>query len=237
LKKYAYSEVDYLGFFDLEVFSEKEGFRSLKVSLRGNGGSYIVDLDPGIYSIIEHLPTYPDLREWTEISTCDSSLGKEQTLAEIDLETDEIVECMIKNVPPNSIVIEKATFLAGSNQKFTFKNGDTVVASLVDGEYEIIPITPEMIGTTIEIKELIPSNWELTDIVCQEGVFEPTLMRAKQAPEMLPSYGDLENGQAVIGIDAGESIICKFTNRNKPPEKPEMPEEPELPETGFPSGD
>jgi hypothetical protein len=37
----------------------------------------------------------------------------------------------------------------------------------------------------------------------------------------------------VIGIDAGESIICKFTNRNKPPEKPEMPEEPELPETGH----
>ena len=231
LKKYAYSDTHYLNPFYLEVFKENEDTLFLGISLKGNGGPYIMDLAPGIYSIIEYLPTYPDMRDWTAISTCGSSLGKEQTLAEIDLETDEIVECTIKNMPPNSIVIEKETFPAGSNQKFTFKNGDTVVAALADGEYEIIPITPEMIGTTIEIKELIPSNWELTDIVCQEGVFEPTLMRTKQAPEALPSYGDLNNGQAVIGIDAGESIFCKFTNRNKPPE------EPELPETGFPSGD
>ena len=233
IEKHAYSEGSDQSIFFMELFSKNEGFQYQSFSLKGNGGSYIADFAPGIYSIIEYLPSYPDLREWTVISTCESSLGKEQTLAEIMLETDEIVECMIKNVPPNSIVIEKSTFPAGSNQKFTFKNGDTVVASLADGEYEIIPITPEMIGTTIEIKELIPSNWELTDIVCQEGVFEPPIVRAKQAPESLPSYGDLENGQAVIGIDAGESIICKFTNRNKPPEKPEMPEEPELPETGH----
>jgi len=88
-----------------------------------------------------------------------------------------------------SIIVEKQTNPPGSAQNFDF-TGDAAGTLSDDQQIVVTNLAPGNYSST----ELVPSGWELTDIVCNDG----------------NSTVDIGTATANFVLDAGETVTCVF---------------------------
>jgi LPXTG-motif cell wall-anchored protein len=93
------------------------------------------------------------------------------------------------------IVVEKQTDPDGDQTAFTF-TGDAA-GDISDGQQITVS---ELAPGTYTSTETVPTGWDLTSIVCDEG-----------------ANGDLDTKTATYTIVAGETLTCVFTNTKQPP--------------------
>jgi hypothetical protein len=165
-----------------------------------DGQSVSEKLAPGYHTVREVVPA-----DWhlTAIvcddndSTGDPGSG----VATFLVEHGERVTCTFTNThddvvnPPGTIVVAKETMPDGDPAEFTFQ-GDAA-GTISDGQH--ILISGLKAGTYIS-KELVPQNWQLTAIQCDDE----------------DSSGDLSTSTATFRLQAGEAVICTFTNERAP---------------------
>lgn len=136
---------------------------------------------PGEYDVYEsYIPS-----GWMQNSAvCDH----DETVGDIDLGPGEIITCTFTNGPSvGHIVIDKVTVPSGDSQSFEFNpswsgtnffltdQGAPVDATVNPGKYSIV--------------EIVPSGWDLSSAVCDQG----------------ETIGDID-------VAAGETVTCTFTN-------------------------
>ena len=147
-------------------------------------------LQPGDYSVSETEPTGWDLTS----ATCSDG----SKVDAIHLQSGEVVTCTFTNRQRGSIIVKKVTQPSTSTQQFAFTgdaagtigNGETItVGNLVPGTY----------AST----ESVVSGWDLLSIVCDD------------AGSATASSGSLPLAKATFRLDAGETVMCTFTNRER----------------------
>jgi cysteine-rich repeat protein len=104
--------------------------------------------------------------------------------------SNNISTCTIVNTKRGHIIVAKETTPDGSLQNFTFSASyDNDGFSLTDGQNnDSGPLTPG----TYNVSETIPSGWDLSSAICSDG-----------------------SDPASIGLAAGETVTCTFTNTQR----------------------
>ncbi len=118
---------------------------------------------------------------------------------------DHMVE--IEEPPVGTIIVEKQTDPDGAPDMFTF-TGDAAGNISDDGQIVVSGLPPG----TYTSQETVPAGWNLTSIACDDG----------------NSSGDVSTGTATFILEAGETIICVFTNTqtdNTPPTLSGLPDQ------------
>jgi hypothetical protein len=91
--------------------------------------------------------------------------------------------------------VEKQTDPDGTPDSFTF-SGDAN-GSIKDGEQIVVGnLTPG----TYTSPETVPAGWDLTSVVCDGG----------------NSSGDVNTATTTFQLEAGETVICVFSNGQEP---------------------
>ena len=150
-------------------------------------------LDAGIYDVTE---TVPDGWALTSIgcdNESDTSIGT--ATASMDVALAESVTCTFENTADGTLIIQKQTLPAGSDQSFEFvgdANGFLVDYSVANDELEISG-QPGLYSSA----ELVPEGWALTGINCT-GQIESGI-----------TTGDTN---VLVDLAAGETVICTFEN-------------------------
>jgi hypothetical protein len=147
---------------------------------------------PGIYDVTE---TVPGAWRLTGILCVDPTGGTVvdpgQARASISLAPGDEVTCTFTNTALGSILVRKATVPPGAPQEFKF-TGDAT-GTLSDGQYFVVSgLGPGTYTAT----EVVPEDWRLAAIDCDDD----------------NSSGDLNTATAIINLEAGELVDCKFTN-------------------------
>lgn len=158
-------------------------------------------LPPGAYRILEGA-----LPGWN-LSTvlCDDPNSDDgQNPALITLDPGDHVTCVFTNTQSaglGSITIRKAVASPPNSQLFTFTSSWLPPFTLVDdGTTANTRVEPSLTPGVYVVTETAISGWNLTGLTCQ---------------------GDQDNGSSInqaarqvsIDVDAGEAIICTFTNQ------------------------
>jgi hypothetical protein len=148
-------------------------------------------LAPGAgYSVAEvNTPTGWDL----DSATCDDG----SPVNNITLSPGETVTCTFTNIQRGRIIVDKVTNPAGASQSFEFTpsyNGGTKF-NLTDADTpnDSGPLVP---GTYSVAETNIPAGWDLTNTSC------------------VSSLGGNESA-ASIGLTAGETVTCTFTDTQR----------------------
>jgi hypothetical protein len=118
-------------------------------------------------------------------ATCDDGSAP----ANIGLGAGETVTCTFTNTQRGRIIVVKQTIPDGSAQLFTFDTSYGPDFSLSDGQSND---SGTLAPGTYSVAEIVPSGWDLTSATCDDG----------SAP-------------ASIGLGAGETVRCTFTNTQR----------------------
>ena len=109
--------------------------------------------------------------------------------------TSEFSECHVgRPVPIGTIVVAKRTVPGSDSAQFAF-SGDAA-GSIGDGErITVAGLEPGSYRST----EAVPAGWDLTSIACGDE----------------NSSGDPATGSATFNLEAGETVVCTFTNTKR----------------------
>ena len=166
------------------------------VTVLGECCQLFEDLIPGTYNVTEIVPDGWDL---VDISCTDGSPTDVSTAtASIDLETDEYVACTFTNVRRGSIEVFKTTNPeGGTGFDFDFGANATVLDSFTlddAGSRLFDGLEP---GSYFLNETDLPAGWDLSNINCT-GANSVNV--------------DVAAGTAGIGLGAGQTVQCTFTN-------------------------
>jgi hypothetical protein len=129
----------------------------------------------------------------------------------VGLAPGENVSCTFTNTKRGSIIIEKQTDPDGATGSFGFthnvgSNSDPTVTtpfSLSDGgQQTFLKVKPSTSGYTVTESDPTP-GFDLYQITCDDG------------SSTTPSTTSVANRQAVVKVDAGETVKCTFYNRQR----------------------
>ena len=153
----------------------------------------VSDLLPGDYSATETLPA-----GWSLSSiVCDdsNSTGNVGTAtANFVLDPGETVTCVFNNTQGATIIVEKQTDPDGATDQFTFTG--EVAGEIADNEQLVVS---GLAAGSYSATEVVPTDWDLTAINCNDT----------------DSSGDVGTATANFVVDAGETVICTFENRQQ----------------------
>jgi hypothetical protein len=110
----------------------------------------------------------------------------------ISLQAGETITCTFTNTKRGKILVDKVTVPAGSSQLFEFDPSYGANFFLDDND----PVNDSgfLVPGSYSVAEVnIPAGWVLTDSTCSDG-----------------------SSPANIGLAAGETVTCTFTNKQKP---------------------
>ncbi len=113
------------------------------------------------------------------------------TCQNVAVAAGETKNCTITNTKYSTIIVEKQTLPDGDTTDFTF-TGD-VAGTASDGEQIV---QGSVLPGTYTSVESAQDHWDLTDITCDDS----------------DSTGDISTSTATFNVQAGETIICVFTN-------------------------
>jgi hypothetical protein len=108
-----------------------------------------------------------------------------------NVDAGENVTCTFTNTKNGSITIKK--IMQGGTGTFTFTGSPSGTISTNNGT-----ITQTVQPGTFTATETAPSGWVLTSISCDDA--------------STPSSGNTGSGVVTFNVDAGENVICTFTN-------------------------
>ena len=158
----------------------------------------------------EYTVTEPPTNGWllTEL-VCegDDDFERSNTTAVLDIEAGESVVCTFVNTKDGSLKVVKVTDPASDPQDFDFDltgdgvptdlDLDTDPASAGTPSEQTFPLdATELGGHTVT--ESVTAGWTLTDLECTGGGDD--------------SSTDEATRKATLDIDAGENVVCTFTN-------------------------
>ena len=158
----------------------------------GTGSTITYIVDPGTYTIDEDEPP----AGWSFTGAVCSIDGDPATPytegADLVLEETTHVVCVFTNTKDAHIIVDKVTNPAADPQSFSFdaSGGSYADFSLTD---TAAPNDQTLAPGTYGVAETVPAGWTLTSTVCNS------------------SLGGTENA-ATIGLTAGETVTCTFTN-------------------------
>jgi hypothetical protein len=171
--------------FDFTASYNPAGFSLTDAAQPNNSGP----LAPGNgYSVAE---TVPDGWDQTSATCSDGS-----PINNISLQPGETVTCTFTNTQRGHIIVDKVTFPSGSTQSFAFHPSYGADFNLTDTD------TPKDSGPLVpgnySVAEVtpLPAGWDLTNTSC------------------VSSLGGTESS-ASIGLTAGETVTCTFTNTQR----------------------
>lgn len=150
------------------------------------------DVTAGTYTVTEDAISGWDLTNLVCIDpTGDSTTSLGTRKATIDLSYGETVTCTYTNTKRGHIIVDKVTDPAGDPQSFAFTTGGTGYAgfSLTDAA---APNDQELVPGTYSVAEAVPAGWDLTSAICSDG-----------------------SAVDSIGLSAGETVTCTFTNTKR----------------------
>jgi hypothetical protein len=161
----------------------------------------IAGLDAGTYFITESALVGWDLTdlECIESGIQDSTTDIPTRTITLRVEEGETISCTVTNTKQGSITVSKVTVPSGDPAQFAF-TGD-VAGSIGDGGTITVPNLAPATYTSVEGAL---AGWDLTGIQCDDGA------------STIPSTGDVGTMTATFNLDAGEDVICTFTNTLKP---------------------
>jgi hypothetical protein len=140
------------------------------------------ELVAGTYSVMETVPAGWDLTS----ATC----SDQSPVTAISLQAGETVTCTFTNTKRGTILVDKVTNPAGSNQSFEFDSDYGTNFNLTDAA----PANDSGFLTpgTYSVDELTPTGWDETSATCSD-----------QSPV------------TAISLQAGETVTCTFTNTQR----------------------
>ena len=137
----------------------------------------------------------------------DSSTDLGTRKATLDIDAGETVVCTFTNTKGSSLTVVKVTGPASDPQDFDFDLTGTGVDADLDLDTDpgsagtlssrTFPLDASQLGAKT-VTESVTAGWSLTNLVCMGGGAD--------------SSTDLGTRKATLDIDAGESVICTFTN-------------------------
>jgi|GEM_PF-1351163 len=154
-------------------------------------------LEAGSYTLTEEALDGWELTDivCTESDIQDSVVDIPTRTITLNVQDGESINCSVTNTKLGSITVSKATVPIGNATLFAF-SGD-VAGSIADGE--AITVSDLSAGAYTSV-EAAAAGWDLTDISCDDGA------------STTPSTGDIATRTATFNLDAGEDVICTFTN-------------------------
>jgi uncharacterized repeat protein (TIGR01451 family) len=172
---------------DPQVFAFTASYDADGFSLSDGQSNDSGDLDPGTYSVSETAPAGWDL----ESAVC----SDQSPAGAISLQAGEVVTCVFTNEKDARIIVEKQTLPDGDPQVFSFTASyDADGFSLADGQQND---SGDLAPGQYLVGENVPAGWDLTGIDCGEGT-------------------QTEGTTAIVGLEAGETVTCVFTNTKRP---------------------
>jgi hypothetical protein len=151
------------------------------------------DLPVGSYSVTESTATGWDLAS----ATCTDG----STVDAITLEADETVTCTFHNVQQGTLQIRKVGIGGSGSFDFTTASaGAQPIEELPAGSASQPQSVPP--GDYV-FTEAAVDGWDVSDVTCDDG------------NSARPSTGDRTARTASFAIEAGESVICTFTNTKR----------------------
>lgn len=158
-----------------------------------DGGQIILNPAPGPHSLNETVPSGWDL---TGI-VCDDQSVQTNPAARPNLSftltgAGVTITCTFTNTQRGAVVFEKQTLPDGSPTAFSFSGA--VNGNIGDGQQLSATLPPG----NYTVSETVPADWDLTAIVCDDA-----------------NSGILQGATASINLEAGETVTCTFTNRQR----------------------
>ena len=171
----------------------------------------VVNVVPGAYGVSENDPTpgysLTGLACNDGSSTTPSTTSLATRTATVNVDAGETVRCVYTNTKHASLTIKKVTDPASDPQDFSFAlTGAATPASLTldtDGSSagtlseQTFPITAAQLGA-YTVTEAVTPGWTLTNLVCTGAGADSSFSTATR--------------NATLDIDAGESVVCTYTN-------------------------
>ncbi|WP_404391562.1 hypothetical protein [Humibacillus xanthopallidus] len=118
-------------------------------------------------------------------ATCDDG----STVDAIDLAAGETVTCTFTNTQRGTIIVKKVTDPTGATQSFEFDTSYGANFFLKDGQQADSGL---LVPGDYSVDELTPTGWDQTGASCDDG-----------------------SDPKAIGLDAGETVTCTFTNTQR----------------------
>ena len=177
-------------------------------SLSTGGGSSppkaFAGVAPGSYSVTEILPGGWDL---TDLNCNDPDGGTswdvDTGIIIMDVDAGETIDCVYQNTKFGTLIVEKQTLPDGDPTIFEFTGN--LAGDLTDGQQ--LTTTGNFVST-ISSQEVVPSDWNLVDIVCSGAT--DSLVEIGGTSEFTP--GDT----SIVVLPApGETVHCVFTNQKQ----------------------
>jgi len=154
----------------------------------GSGSQSFPDIAAGSYTVTE--AALPAGWEFTGLQCVDEDNGTTVDLAtrtaNIDLDSGETVTCTYTNTKRGKIIVEKQTSPDGDSQLFSFSPSYGSSFQLSDGQQSESGF---LVAGTYSVSETVPSGWSLASSTCDDG-----------------------SSPSAIGLAAGETVKCTFTN-------------------------
>ena len=168
------------------------------------------DLVPGNYTLRELLPSGWSLTDLTCSGDTDddSEISLGNRTAVVHLDAGEEITCTFENTKHGRItLVKQLTDADGLDRDFAFSSStlgnNSFTLTTNDGSAN--RIFADLLPDTYDISELVPSGWQLTNISCTGA----TNSEIAIGDDIDFDAGDDE---VVIGLAAGESLTCTFTN-------------------------
>lgn len=161
----------------------------------------LTGLTAGTYTIVESALAGWDLTNLvcTESETQDSTTDIPTRTVTLRVQEGETINCTVTNTKQGSITVSKVTVPTGDPASFTF-TGDAAGSISDGGTIVVSDLAP---GAYTSVEGAL-AGWDLTDIQCDDGA------------STTPSSGDVGTMTATFNLDAGEDVVCTFTNTLKP---------------------
>ena len=166
-------------------------------TISGDGGvTSGADFKAGTYTLSEtdNIPGFTSANGWS----CKGATLQEGN--KITLKVGDVASCKIINESTyGKVVVEKQTTPDGSNSLFEFNpSWSETHFSLSDGQQHD---SGWLVPGQYSVSEIVPTGWELTDIVCNDNNSGSSA-----------AAGNTAN----INLDANETVTCTFTNTQRP---------------------
>ncbi len=176
-------------------FDFSEDIQGVGFSLNDGETTSFEQVAPGTYSVTELVPA-----DWalTDLSCQDPSADSSVNgaTATIVLGAGETVTCTFTNTALGSILIEKATAPEGGTGFDFASDIEDNGFSLDDGQVKSFS---DLLPGSYSVTELVPAGWDLSGISCDDPSGD--------------SGGD--GATALIGLAAGETVRCTFSNAQR----------------------